>query len=452
MGRQGVEGTVGRIAAGAVLGLALVGGALDPGTARGQSVDGGALAECAALSPLLDDIHDCLDNYLDVLDDNIADIVAYIEGTLGAEALTAFVDSQSAFARYRRDNCLWYLAFSEPRAEAEQIAKDCLATMSLQRLSELQRLIAVNDGGDVVQSGYYVYGASRNTFVPCGAETRFWVEGDTSVVGDLQQRYLNTATEELQLLFTTLRGELVEGVATADDHDGVLRASALMELRVPREADCRLPAGAPRVAVAATADVPEPPAAPPPESEPAALAEAPADDEPEQRLTAYFGAWTADCVEQRGERVCVLTTSLDDGEIEPEWTAEDGSTIVAQGETSDPTLSLIRRESADTRAELLFPEREIDAPERLRWSVDGESFGDIVGSEIRVDELGTRQIVDDSPYVVAELLPPMIAGRELVVDVLDTAGTSGSERFAATLMGLTRALGFADDFVSGDAL
>lgn len=426
--------------AGALCAASLAGFAL-PGGVAAQDDNGGVLAECAALSPLLDDIHLCLDNYLDAMDVEIADIAELIDGSLEGESRTAFAASQRAFVTYRRDNCLWYLAFSTPRAEAEQIAKDCLATMSLQRLSELQRLITENDGSDALQSGYYVYGASRNTFRPCGSEARYWVEGDTTAVAELQQQYLNTATEELQVLFATLRGALDDGAATTSGHDGVLRTTALVELRVPREADCRLPAGAPSVVATASAEAASEAALPVPEETP--LGDA-ADEEPTQQLIAYFGAWVAVCTESAGSRLCVLSTLFDDGRGAE---ATDTLSGVASGEATSPQLSLIRRDAGRTRIELRLPEREVDSPAKFRWSVDDTVFGDIIDSTIRVDEMGTRQIIEDSPFVAEELLPRMIAGGELVVEVLDTVDDERGDRLSATLVGVTRALAFADDFV-----
>ena len=406
----------------------LVGALCAGGEARAQDESGGVLAECTARSPRLDDLHGCLDDYLGVMDERLSDVQSYVERTLAPDARVAFDESRLAFAAYRRSNCLWYLAFSKPRTEAELIAKDCLATMSIQRLSELQRLIAAGDG-EAVQSGHYVYGANRNTFRPCGSDTRYWVEAEPSVLGELQQTYLDIADEDLQVLYARLRGTLDEEAQTADGHQGVLRASALVELRVPREGDCRLPAGTPPV----IADAPAAglPAATPAGETPAEVADAPADEEPEEELIAYFGAWNADCVARGGSRTCRLATAL--------------------GEANE--LALTRDAAGRTTVELRFPDREIDSPTKIRWSVDGFAFGDIVGSNIRVDAEATRQIVDERRFVDEELLPRMIEGNGLAVEVLDSIDAEDGERFAATLIGLTRALAFADDFArDGGAL
>ena len=157
------------------------------------------LEECIALSPQANDIHVCLDNYLDDMDKNIAEITAVIENEMSGESLAAFAQAQQAFTTYRRRNCLWYLQFSSPRSEAEQIAKNCLVSMSQQRLSEMQSLLDAGSDEAGVLQGYYVYGADRNSFWPCGMDSRYWVEGENTVVSELQQEYLNQAITDLQV-------------------------------------------------------------------------------------------------------------------------------------------------------------------------------------------------------------------------------------------------------------
>ena len=411
---------------------------------RAQDMTGGVLAECASLSPRLDDIHACLDAYLGVMDEEIAAAEAFIDDSLDEAGRAAFAASRRAFSVYRRDNCLWYLAFSEPRVEAEQIAKDCLATMSLQRLSELRRLVTAEGGQETVQRGYYVYGASRNTFRPCGSDSRLWVEGEAGVVGELQQRYLDVATSERQLLFTRLRGVIDMEAQSASGHDGVLRASVIGELRVPREGDCRLPAGVPgSLAGAPAVELPARPGADETSIETTAREPAP-DEPPEQQLIAYFGAWTADCVEDRSERFCTLSTALTGADEPPSSGTGDAGGAMGEGSAA---LSLVRRAAERATAALRFPEREIDNPAKIRWRIDGDNLGDIVGSAIRVDAAATRQLVEDPRFLRQELLPRMIAGGTLTIDVLASIDDEDGERFTATLIGLTRALAFADDFV-----
>ena len=430
----------------AALGLAWTLGVLGvvPDAARAQETTGGVLAECATLSPLLDDIHACLDDYLAVMDERLDEIDELVDRTLDGEARRAFALSRSAFATFRRDNCLWYLAFSTPRAEAEQIGKDCLARMSLERLAELQALL-VERGADAPKSGYYVYGAERNTFRPCGSEARYWVEGDAAAVGELQQTYLEVATEDLQVLFARLEGALDDAASAPSGHSGTFRAGALVELRVPREGDCRLPGGTPSLAAEPVAEASPAPSASVPETDPEPPEPA-APEAPEQQLIAYFGAWLADCTESAGSRACALSTALEaDGAVAvaDDGAAEDG----AADDAVRATLSVLRPADGGTGVELFFPDREIDSPAKLRWGVDADVLGDVVGSAIRVDARGTRQVLEPGPYVEDELLPRMIAGNVLVVDVLDSVDDDGGERHRSTLVGLTRALAFADGFV-----
>ncbi len=388
------------------------------------------LEECSNLSPGIEDIHACLDNYLDIMDANIDDVSTFLNRTLEGASLAGFKRSQQAFIQYRRQNCLWYLEFSTPRSEAEQIAKNCLATMSQQRLSELQRLMAADkSGGGSTLRGFYVYGPNRNSFQICGREARYWVEGDNATVSELQQQYLSTATADLQVMYTTVKGEIDEGAQTVDGHRGVLKVLEIVELRVPSESDCRIPsaqlAALPSVT---TASAPEPAAV---EPEPAVAEE---QDEPQQQLVAYFGAWIADCIENDGNRKCNLQVDM-----QPD--SEDEA-------TAKPTLSLARKTRQRTTLEVHFPDREIDSPQRIRWGVDGYVFGDILGSEIRVDETATRQLVSERRFINEDLMPLMIDGGNLTLDVLASVDDRSGEKFVATLRGLTRALAFADEFVS----
>ena len=104
------------------------------------------LQQCRNLSLADDDIHNCLDNHLDLMDENLSDLLDFIRRELASsldntQALNALDRSQQAFETYRTENCLWYLEFSSPRNIAEQIAKNCLAGMSEDRLAELQRCL-----------------------------------------------------------------------------------------------------------------------------------------------------------------------------------------------------------------------------------------------------------------------------------------------------------------------
>ncbi|NND89959.1 MAG: DUF1311 domain-containing protein [Granulosicoccus sp.] len=392
---------------------------------RAQSYN--VLKECAALSPLLDDIHACLDNYLDLMDGNISDITSFLAESLSGEALAGLESSQQAFVEYRRQNCLWYLEFSSPRIEAEQIAKNCLATMSQQRLQELRALVSAEDTTDQAQRGFYVYGADRNSFQPCGSDKRFWLEGDNELVNRAQQLYLSIASSDLQVLHAVFAGTMDSDSQAPQGHAGVFKLDALIELRVPTESDCRLPgevaAPASLLTNQATAEITT---SDPTDQEDLSLSQ----DEPQEQLIAYFGEWVVDCTDTNGLRVCTLRVEL-----------------AGEAEAPGAWLSMVRRKQQVTELQVTFEEREIDSPARIRWTVDALNFGDIVGSEIRVDDAGTRQLVPASRFVRDELLPMMLEGVQLRLDVLATVDDWVGEDYVGTLNGLTKATRFADQFV-----
>lgn len=411
------------------------------------------LAECMALSSEQDDIHACLDNYLDVMDDNIRDITAFIQRELDGTPRIAFERAQAAFETYRRENCLWYLAFSTPRRQAEQIAKNCLARMSIDRLAELQALLARGDTPSQAIDGYYVFGNNRNSFRPCGSERRLWVDGDDGAVATLQQQYLENTTAELQLMFASVTGTVGDDANGRAEHDGVLMLQSVRALRVPSDADCRLPSGSPPVTAATPDDTspaptveerladaapvqrePDPaPAAPArvnpvadPDSLPALGTPPAAPVERDERLTAYFGAWLADCTDD-GERAgCRLAVAFDGGGNAPE-------------------LSLRRREDGTTTVRLSLPDGAASLADEVRWSIDGYGFGSIDGARLRSGDEGLELVIEQRGFVRDELLPLMRDGGTVSIET----GGDGRRR-SATLMGLTRALGFADDYLGVD--
>ncbi len=398
-------------------------------TAFAQEIN--VLAQCRAQTQDLDQVHACLDNYLDVMDSNILAITDFIGSSLSGELLTGLNRSQRAFVEYRRQNCLWYLEFSSPRAEAEQIAKNCLASMSRQRLRELQDLVTTVEQPGQTTSGYYVYGAERNSFQPCNSEERYWVEGDLSAVGLIQQTYLSVASNERQLLYAIVVGNLNKALQAPEGHQGVFELTNLIELRVPTDSDCRLP-NLPYSLDITTADVDVIEQTREVEDD-----ERIEQEEPEQQLVAYFGAWSVDCVEITGRKSCSLDVAL----------TQNGPN--GRGDVTDasPVLTLNRLPRRSTFMELEFPEREIDSPTLIRWQVDTEQFGDIVNSEIRVDQAGARQLISESDFMDDKLLPMMIMGRDITISVLDSVDDETGDLFYATLNGLTRSLVFADDFL-----
>lgn len=389
-----------------------------------------ALAQCRSQSLELDQIHQCMDGYLDVMDGNIRAITDFLAKSLQGDALEGMSRSQRAFTEYRRQNCLWYLEFPSPRYESEQIAKNCLANMSRQRLLELQSLVTSdNDSGSTVE-GFYVYGAERNSFQPCGREERYWVEGDSNSVGVVQQTYLSVATSDLQLLYATFAGKTQTDLQVPQGHAGTFQLTGLIEMRVPTENDCRLPNRPYNLDVDAS-DVNSPD-----QTREILDDEEEQQEEPEQQLTAYFGAWIADCVQFTNKKSCELAVALPKTGTNPD-----------AGGVTRPRLVLNRLPAQNTFIELEFPGREIDSPSLIRWKIDAQPMGDIVGSEIRVDQLGARQLISQSKFLDDELLPLMLRGNELIVNVLETVDDESGETFSATLEGLTKAIKFADDFV-----
>ena len=101
-----------------------------------------ALIACRAGASLPSKINDCMDNYLDLLDQNLGELTIFIDSELRGRERAAFNRAQNSFYSYRRENCLWYLALGDEGPESEQVAKNCLAEMSQNRLAELQGLIA----------------------------------------------------------------------------------------------------------------------------------------------------------------------------------------------------------------------------------------------------------------------------------------------------------------------
>lgn len=401
---------------------------------KANGVDYNVLQECMKLSSDDTDINNCLDNYLDLMDDNMRDITAYIGRDLPDAALDQFQLSQTAFLEYRKQNCLWYLEFSSPRSLAEKIAKNCLSTMSQGRLAELQALIATDRGKADTLRGFYVYGANRNSFQPCGSGQRYWVEGDSEQVGQLQQDYISRASAPLQVLYAELRGQIAAD-ENYQDHSGVLQLASIILLKPPSDSECSLPSGTTDATLANAPEI-KPPAVQ--EPEPVAQVEAPAEpllneDNADQVFRAYFGEWLAECKQGDASVSCELSVGF----------SGEGVT-----EESQPEMSLNRRSDKRTTISMRFPEREIDSPTKIRWRVDKFVFGDIVGSDIRVDESGTRQLVRERKFIRDDLMPLFKDGNVLGVEVLGSVDDKKGDRYSASLDGLTRALSFADDFVS----
>jgi len=365
-------------------------------------------------------------------------VVSLCSVTLRGEALNGLGRSQIAFEEYRRQNCLWYLEFSAEREEADQIAKNCLAEMSRDRLEELRRLVSNDADSGQIMVGYYAFGAESNSFQPCGRQERYWVEGTPDTVGLLQQNYLSVATADRQLLHVTLAGRIDTQAQAPEEHQGVLQLSSLIEVRVPTDTDCSLSNEALSLAPVSVNDV----------TTPELVVDVADDavvelDEPRQQLTAYFGEWVVDCVEgSTGKKSCALQVAL----LQVGQSAQNG-----EGIGSVPSLVLNRTPELSTDVELKFPGREIESPTLIHWQIDATELGDIVGSEIRVDQLGARQLVEESPYLIEEVLPMMMRGEELGVSVLESVDNKNGDSYVGTLIGLTKAMQFADGFVRDES-
>jgi len=399
-----------------------------------------ALEQCITLSSQVDDIHTCMDNYLDDLDKNLATLVGRVQQRSTAQGQAAFSQAQISFENYRRANCLWYLQFNQPREVAEQIAKNCLADSTQQRISELQSILERPDDKKSLVSGYYVYGVGSNSFQPCGSQNRYWVAGDDELVNGLQQAYLAQATTDLQVLYVTLKGKLRDDSGAQAAHDGVFELAQAGELRVPTESDCYAPVGVTASLTPAAqlaSDVAEQTLASNNDESPTE----PVEEEVLQELTAYFGDWLAACRQEGDQTQCDLQVAFN-------AKGEAGATIA---DDAAVTLSLLRRSGERTIATLRLPGREVDSPTKILWSVDALFIGDIVDSDIRVDESATRQILTSSSFVSGDLVPVMLKGNDISVELLKSYYDDNGEVFEASLVGLTRALAFADDFVAGSA-
>lgn len=161
----------------------------------------------------------------------------------------------------------------------------------------------------------------------------------------------------------------------------------------------------------------------------------------DEALLAYFGDWRADCRRGNGTARCRLGVAVTDPAPALVATAADGS---------GAQLGLERRADGIVAIEIDLPGLSPEQPGDLRWRVDGRDLGTLSGVRLVDGRDPARQRIDD-PDTIAAILPSLRDGVELVVDSTgDAAGARGGE-VAATLMGLTRALAFADDFVSGGA-
>lgn len=315
-----------------------------------------ALEACRSSFQLTDEIHDCLDNYLDLMDQNLGDLTVFIDGELQGSERAAFNRAQNSFYSYRRENCLWYLEIGGPLVLAEQVAKNCLAKMSQNRLAELQALIAgYNDPAET--------GADALTNLP-----------DATID--------ETAGEPI--LITP------EGVQSADEAAAALQASAQET-------------GA-------------------------------SDTEEDKGLSAFLGEWQVNCTDAGSSKRCTLDVPL-----------------LAQGAaSSDSIMRISRRPNERTTVELRFADHTVASPELIEWRVDNYTFGPVPGSIVKLEDNTTRQIINEVKFLRDDLLPLFRSGSEVGVVLLDEPEGSTGEPFQATLLGFSRALTFADGYITGD--
>ena len=109
---------------------------------------------------------------------------------------------------------------------------------------------------------------------------------------------------------------------------------------------------------------------------------------------------------------------------------------------------LLERLVRGQRSKCVFQIAKLIRRNEFAGGVYAYVFGDILGSEIRVDEVATRQLVNERRFINEDLMPLMVGGGKLTLDVLASVDDRTGEKFSATLRGLTRALAFADEFVS----
>ena len=303
--------------------------------------------------------------------------------------------------------------------------------MSRQRWQELQGLLTAEDTSARTISGYYVFGAGRNSFQECGSEARYWLDGNPNVVNDAQQLYLSLAATELQPLNAVFAGTLDESAPAPEGHVGVLSINTLVDMSVPSsEGGCALAGEGTSAFDLASSTTIDNSAVISTEL----ILDSNEQDEPQQQLIAYFGEWLVDCTENNGRRTCNLKVALK-------------NEASSSSEAPTGTLIVIRGKQQRTSIELVFLDREIDSPSLIRWRIDAFAFGDLVGSSIMVDEIAARQLIPGDEFLTRELFPMMIEGVELSIEVLAEVDVSAGEEFLGTLKGLTKALAFSDEFV-----
>ena len=394
-----------------------------------------ALAECRDQSADLNQLHACMNGYLDTIDENMRSIAGFLDQSLTGDARARLRRAQKVFIEYRRENCLWYTDSSSPGPVADQIAKNCLADMTRARVQELQDVVTANAQGTQTVEGFYLHTGGQDFFMHCGQTKRYYVDGEAGLLEQLQENYDAVASDDGQLLHAMLVGSLDSKVQSPRGYQGVLQLEAVIDLSVPSDKACSKNNKVSHSGISAI-DV----------YVPDILREVfddevPPQEEPEQQLAAYFGDWIVDCVELRGQKSCKLEVNLIEGDNEP---------VTDQGALA-PRLVVNRASKRSTFIQVVFPERVIQSPTLVSWQIDQTSLGDIVGSKISVDQFEARLLVNESEFLVDELMPLLRDGSRVVFSVQTSIDGSAGDIFAADLQGLSNSLVFVDDFLSDNS-
>jgi len=318
-----------------------------------------ALEACRAQSVNLDEIHACLDGYLDLMDENLGELTLFVNGQLSGSDRAAFSRAQQSFYSFRRENCLWYLEIAGQRDQAEQVAKNCLADMSQQRLAELQSLVGSYTNAEAPE---------LKEIEPKPAPVAPQVSNEPA------QKPVEVATVENT---TTAVTDISNSPSTGSSlEDGALA------------------------------------------------------------LTAYFGQWQVVCQTIDADSRCDMEVALQPME----------------NATGNPNsaLRITRRDEQRTLVELYFPDDKLDGAENVSWRIDTFEFGAVPGSSIEVDDIAARHLIKERKFIRDELLPLFRSGSEVGITLLENTDGSEGVGYAATLVGFSRALTFADEFVAGD--
>ena len=276
------------------------------------------------------------------------------------------------------------------------------------------------------------------------------------VVGELQQRYLNEASSELQLLYADLTGSVdTSNAESYTGHDGVFTLESIESLRLPGDGDCAPPSATPLAQSSTDDTATEAELAV--DEEPVVISSNSADPlpqntDPEQTLTAYFGDWVALCEQLGSSYGCVLTAPLQSTAIESASDADNSAETAA-------VLRITRRSEQRTIIDIDFPYQLsplIADVGQITWRVDSIDLGkilhsqlaDVAGQGVHAGKSFVSQSLRERWYIRDELLPLLLDGRDLYLTVDGTDDTQTI--LSATLNGLTRALTFADDFTAAE--